>query len=321
MPASQDYSFRSGLCPISLVQTPKAVDNDSSQYAGDEVTIAGIVTGDKGAFTTQFYVENTPGGPWSGIQVYGIIPTSVAEGDSIIVAGFVSEYYNKTEITSVDYLRVVGSGNPIPGPDWVLPGQIKTGSATAESYEGVFVRCDPVFVSDTIGFAQYGEWRVCDSRYELDTVMVGHAGKYTYVPRPDPCPWMNIRGPIDYAYDNYRIEPRRDTDIDTTLIGVDPGTLPKPPVFALEQNFPNPFNPVTNIFFTIPQRVDVELYVCDVSGRVIKRLVDGVAMGPGRHKATWDGSNDAGKAVSAGIYFCNLVATDKVARVKMVILR
>jgi flagellar hook assembly protein FlgD len=44
-------------------------------------------------------------------------------------------------------------------------------------------------------------------------------------------------------------------------------------------------------------------------------------MKPGRHKATWDGRNDAGKAVSSGIYFCKLLAADKVAQVKMVILK
>jgi hypothetical protein len=318
MPESQDYSFRSGLCPISLVQTQKAVDNDSSQYSGDEATIAGIVTGDKGAFTVQFYMENTPGGPWSGVQVYGGIPTPVAEGDSIIVAGFVSEYYNKTEITSVDYLRVVSSGNALPGPDLVDPNQINTGSLTAESYEGVFVRCDPVFVSDTVGYEAFGEWRVSDTT--PDVMLVGHSANYSYIPTVGK--WMNIRGPIDYVYNYYRIEPRRDTDIDTVNVtGVDPGTLPKPQVFALEQNSPNPFNPVTNIFFSIPQRADVELYVCDVSGRVVKTLVDGLSMSPGRHKATWDGRDSAGRAVSSGVYFCKLLAADKVAQMKMVVLK
>jgi hypothetical protein len=318
MPESQDYSFRSGLCPISYVQTPKSGLNDSSQYSGDEATIAGIVTGDKDAFTTQFYMENTPGGPWSGIQVYGGIPTPVAEGDSIIVAGFVSEYYNKTEITSVDYLRVVSSGNPIPGPNLVAPNQISTGSPTAESYEGVFVRCDPVVVADTTGFEAFWEWNVAD--IDAHTVKVGHGGNYTFFPHIGR--WMNIRGPMDFVCGNFRLEPRRDTDIDTVeVIGVEPGTLPKPQVFALEQNSPNPFNPVTNIFFSIPERAEVELYVCDVSGRVVKKLVDGVRMEPGRHEATWDGRNDAGKVVSSGVYFCKLLAADKVAQMKMVILK
>ncbi|MCX5801891.1 MAG: T9SS type A sorting domain-containing protein [Candidatus Eisenbacteria bacterium] len=318
MPAAQNSSFRGGLCPISLVQTPKSAENDSSQYAGDEATIAGIVTGDYGAFTVQCYIENTPGGPWSGVQIYGGIPTPVAEGDSIIVAGFVSEYYYKTEITSVDYLRVVSSGNTIPGPDVVDPSVIRTGASTAESYEGVFVRCNPVFVADTVGYEAFGEWRVSDQT--PDTMLVGHTGNYSYIPTVGK--WMNICGPIDYVYDNYRIEPRRDADIDTVNVtGVDPGTQPKPQVFALEQNTPNPFNPVTNISFSIPERAEVRLYVYDISGRLVKTLVDGVSMAAGPHKASWDGSNDSGRAVSSGVYFCKLLAADKVAQMKMVVLK
>jgi hypothetical protein len=318
MPETQTRSFRDGICPISYVQTIKAPGNDSSQYAGDEVTTAGIVTGDRAAFTDYFYIEQTGGGPWSGVQIYGAIPTTVAEGDSVIVAGFCSEYYNKTEVTSVDYLRVVSSGNTIPGPDSVGVGQIKTGSATAESYEGVFVYVDPACVSDTSGFTQYGEWRVYDPRYVQDTVMVGHSGNYAYVPQLGQC--LNIRGPLDYAYDNFRIEPRRDEDIQL-IIGVEPGSEPGAPAFALEQNCPNPLNPLTNIFFTIPEKTEVELYVYDVTGKVVKRLVDGVTMEPGRHKAMWDGRTDTGRAVSSGVYFCKLHAADKVAQMKMVILK
>jgi flagellar hook assembly protein FlgD len=105
------------------------------------------------------------------------------------------------------------------------------------------------------------------------------------------------------------------------VVAVGPGTLPKPQVFALEQNAPNPFNPVTSIFFSIPEKTEVDLYVYDISGRVVKRLVDGVGMEPGRHKATWDGRNDAGRAVSSGVYFCKLMAADKVAQMKMVVLK
>jgi len=317
MPACQDEVFRSGLTPISAVQATKSALNDSSQLAGQQVTVAGIVTGDRGTYATQFYLENTPGGPWSGVQVYGGSPVNPVEGDSIILSGFVAEYYNKTEISSIDYVNIVSSGNPLPGPNLVDPNQISTGSPTAESYEGVFVRCDPVYVADTTGWG-FGEWDVAD--IDAHTVKVGHSGNYNFFPHVGR--WMNIRGPMDFVFGNFRIEPRRNADIDTiNVIGVEPGTLPKPQVFALEQNSPNPFNPVTNIFFSIPQRADVELYVCDVSGRVVKTLVDGLSMSPGRHKATWDGRDNAGRAVSSGVYFCKLLAADKVAQMKMVVLK
>jgi hypothetical protein len=319
MPVPQTYTFRGGLTPISMVQTPKGAGNDSSQFTTEQVTVGGIITADQGPYISHFYVEETPGGPWQGVQIYGGIPGTITEGDSVILSGYVSEYFFKTEITGIDYLSVVSSGNPLPGPVLVDPALIKTGSSTAESYEGVFVRCDPVFVADTVGYDQFGEWKVGQVVEPLDTVMVGHNGDYTYIPKPGQ--WMNIRGPMDYVYEDYRIEPRYDADIDTVnMIGVDPTATPAPAVFALEQNYPNPFNPVTTIRFSLPEKGEVELLVYDVSGRLVKTLYNGV-LDPGKHKVTWDGRNNGGRSVSSGVYFCKLIGKNQTAETKMLILK
>ena len=319
MPQPQTYNFRGGLTPISMVQAMKAVDNDSSALTLEQVTVAGIVTADRAPYITHLYVEESPGGPWHGVQIYGGTPVNPVEGDSIIISGYVSEYFFKTEITGIDYLQICSSGNPLPGPQLVDPALIKTGATTAESYEGVFVRCDPVFVADTVGFDAYGEWKIADLYESLDTAMVGHNGNYTYIPVPGT--WMNIRGPIDYIYEDFRIEPRRDADIDlVNVIGVDPGTPAAPAVFALEQNFPNPFNPVTTVMFSLPEKGEAMLAVYDVSGRLVKTLYEGV-LDQGKHKATWDGRNNAGRAVSSGVYFCKLITKNNVAEAKMVILK
>ncbi|UCF78647.1 MAG: T9SS type A sorting domain-containing protein [Candidatus Eiseniibacteriota bacterium] len=315
MSEAQTEYFRGGICPITQLQTPVGAGNDSSQYAGEQVTTSGIVTADKSVFTTHFYMEDVAGGPWSGIQVYGGIPTPVTEGDNVVVSGFLSEYFFKTEITGVDYVNVLSSGNPLPGPDVVDPSAIRTGSPTAEEYEGVFVRCERVAVVDTAGFDLFGGWSVAD--LTPDTVGIAHNASYTYVPTIGE--WMHIQGPMDYAYDEFRMEPRYDADIDLTLST--PGGEPRPLVFALEQNFPNPFNPVTTIFFSVPGRDKVELCIYDVSGRLVKTLIDGVPMEPGRHRSVWDGTNDAGRFVSSGVYFTKLSAGDKVADGKMVLLK
>ncbi len=315
MTAAQTQFFRGGLCPVMSLQTPKGAGNDSSQYAGEQVTTQAIVTGDRGVFTTHMYIEDSGAGPWSGIQVYGGIPTPVVEGDEIIISGYLSEYYFKTELTGIDYINILSSGNALLGPDVVDPNQISTGSATAEEYEGVYVRCERVSVVDTTGFELFGGWSVAD--LTPDTVGIAHSASYTYVPTLGE--WMHIQGLMDYAYDEFRMEPRYDADIDLSLST--PGNEPKPHVFALEQNFPNPFNPVTTIFFSIPKAENVELCIYDVAGRLVKTLIDGVPMGPGRYHATWDGSNDAGHAVSSGVYFTTLTAGEKVADTKMVLLK
>jgi Secretion system C-terminal sorting domain len=75
---------------------------------------------------------------------------------------------------------------------------------------------------------------------------------------------------------------------------VSPG-LPKE--FALHNNFPNPFNPVTSISFDIPEQINVKISVYDVLGKEIKVLLDS-RMEPGVHKVTFDASN-----YPSGIYF------------------
>ncbi|MCK4549996.1 MAG: T9SS type A sorting domain-containing protein, partial [Candidatus Krumholzibacteria bacterium] len=90
--------------------------------------------------------------------------------------------------------------------------------------------------------------------------------------------------------------------------------------FALAQNTPNPFNPVTTIKFTVPEDSDVNLSVYDVAGRRVKTLVKG------HHKAdfyrvTWDGTNNNGSRVASGVYFYRLMAGKNVMSKKMVLLR
>jgi len=83
-----------------------------------------------------------------------------------------------------------------------------------------------------------------------------------------------------------------------------------PASYRLGQNVPNPFNPVTTIWYELPEPAAVRLQVFDVSGRLVRTLENGGVRGPGRHEAVWDGRSDAGRRVSAGVYFYHLEAGD-----------
>ena len=78
-----------------------------------------------------------------------------------------------------------------------------------------------------------------------------------------------------------------------------------PPADFLEQNLPNPFNPTTKIRFGMTSSGFVSLDVFDALGRRVKRLVAKVLPG-GVHEVLWDGRNDRGRRVSAGVYFYRL---------------
>lgn len=70
---------------------------------------------------------------------------------------------------------------------------------------------------------------------------------------------------------------------------------------------PNPFNPTTTIRFEILQEGHVTLGIYDVSGRPVRTLVEG-RRDARVHEVSWDGTDDAGRLVAGGVYFCRLAA-------------
>ncbi len=91
--------------------------------------------------------------------------------------------------------------------------------------------------------------------------------------------------------------------------------------FGLDQNAPNPFNPVTTLNFAVPASGgDVEIAVYDVSGRRTALLASG-HHDAGRYTVVWDGCDDGGRRVASGIYFARMVAPDYVTTRKMILLK
>jgi len=93
-----------------------------------------------------------------------------------------------------------------------------------------------------------------------------------------------------------------------------------PTVFRLVQNAPNPFNPVTKIAYHVPHESRISIRIYDVSGRLVRTLVDGVTE-PGRRLAVWDGRNDSRESVGSGVYFCTMEAPDFRSSRKMMLLK
>jgi hypothetical protein len=93
-----------------------------------------------------------------------------------------------------------------------------------------------------------------------------------------------------------------------------------PQEFTLDQNFPNPFNPTTQIRFTNPQAGQVKLSVFDLLGRETKVLYQGT-LNAGEHTLTWHGRNTSGEAMPSGVYFCRLTQGDRQITRKMLLIR
>lgn len=83
---------------------------------------------------------------------------------------------------------------------------------------------------------------------------------------------------------------------------------------------PNPFNPGTTIRFDLPEAGPVRLSVFDVSGRLVRALVD-ESKSQGLYEAVWDGRDSSGKEVSSGTYLARLRFGGRVETVRMGLVR
>ena len=85
-------------------------------------------------------------------------------------------------------------------------------------------------------------------------------------------------------------------------------------------NYPNPFNPVTKLRYTIPKNSLVSIIIYDMLGRQVKTLVN-QTQDAGYASVIWDATNDYGKPVSAGIYLYQIQAGEYIQTKKMVLLK
>jgi len=105
----------------------------------------------------------------------------------------------------------------------------------------------------------------------------------------------------------------------TNLLSTGDGKL-LPNNFALHQNYPNPFNPITQIRYDLPEDALVSITIYDIMGRSIKSLVNSNQTA-GYRSIRWDGKNNLGEGVSAGMYIYSIQAGKFRQTKKMVLLK
>lgn len=88
------------------------------------------------------------------------------------------------------------------------------------------------------------------------------------------------------------------------------GDVPGPTLSALGRGVPNPFAQETKLSFQLSQPERVSLLVYDVNGRRVRTLADDVSYPAGHHGVVWDGRDDAGARVAAGVYTVRLAGTN-----------
>ena len=110
------------------------------------------------------------------------------------------------------------------------------------------------------------------------------------------------------------------SDVDLTLVaivGVDDEVVT---TTKLLSNYPNPFNPVTNIAYSINETGNVTINVYNLKGQLVKSLVNEV-IETGDHIVTWNGRDNSNKSVASGVYFYKMQSSNYTATKKMILMK
>lgn len=288
------------------------VNANSTYDSGTDTQLGSTLTGTVNPNFTGLSLLVPAGGPVRVLLTVDVSPSATTA--QTLGMEMVSESSVSLQ-NSVD--DVVGHGGTWPQPgnayDWTLPVEFSAFSGSAGYGENQLVWRTESEVN-SLGFRV---WRA-------ETSAVGVFPSYTtFTPLSDWLRDESLRGQEnssagkDYSWTDesaeagvvycYRLEA---VDLDGSsefhVDAVYVASLSKPTGFSLDNNTPNPFNPVTTLRFVLPEEVPVSLQVFNIRGELVRTLLSGQTLNWGPHQVSWDGTNDQGRQVASGVYIYQL---------------
>lgn len=328
-----------GITIADIQYTPWSIAD--SPFEGQQVEVTGIVTADT-LFYGKFgaYVIQDADGPWNGVFVFGALP-QLMRGDKVKVTGTVTDYnadwhfkWDNNTVILADNAEVLEQAEP-PAVVEVATGDLAGDAATAESYEGCLVKVSNMTLVSVNSY----DVTISDGSGEclLDAdAFVGADQKfnpYFFIDNDDGVLILNgvdtvkvgdtlqsAQGVFTFSFGTYKLEIRDMNDLGGYAVGVKSDIIAAPLTYELKQNFPNPFNPETRIYFSLPEMQKVQLIVYNVVGQKVRTLLN-TQYAAGRHVVNWDGLDDAGRRVTSGVYFYRIKAGDFIDFKKMTMIK
>ncbi|MGB6120948.1 MAG: T9SS type A sorting domain-containing protein [Bacteroidota bacterium] len=150
--------------------------------------------------------------------------------------------------------------------------------------------------------------------FDADGLLYGlkRAGQRTYLVHIDT---LTGEGSVVLKLGEYNLTAMAMRSDSLRVVSVEDEEIALPEEYALQQNFPNPFNPATTIEFALPQSSDVSLRVFNVLGEEVASLIDR-EMDAGVHRVMWDASG-----MASGVYLYRLSAGNYVMTRKLILIR
>ena len=297
-------------------------------YEGCDVSLTGIVTADSAQYNTSYssYAFQDGTGQWNGLVFDTESLVDVTRGDDVTVTGHVTDFdetflfQNGGNTRLIDAAITINSTqNDEPAPTLATCRALAQSGEEVESYEGVLVKITDVTVSS---INQY-DWSVTDatgSEALIDDDMAVMAADNFMSDLEVGQELEYVMGIFNYSFGTYKIQ-IRDLDDFGSSAGINDDVHVNPYEYALHENYPNPFNPETQIRFSIGGQENVKLVIYDVMGRQVRTLVNGDSFNSGFHVINWNGLDNVGNPVASGMYFYRIKAGDFIAHKKMMLVK
>lgn len=170
---------------------------DVSPYANQVVSTSGVVTG---SFGTSYFIQDGTG-LWNGLFVYDA-GRNPSVGDSVIITGTIKEYYTKTELADVTDYYFVSENNTLPQPVLVSTGGV------LEGHESVLVKVQNATCVNDAYQSDFFMWWVNDGSGVLK---IHNTSVFEYDPTLNDA--YDITGPMNFDFDEWKIELRFETDV------------------------------------------------------------------------------------------------------------
>ncbi len=204
----------------------------------------------------------------------------------------------------------------------LLPGGFIVLCQDTTAFAALFPGVGPILGNLSFGFSADGE---------LLRLYDAHSALYDWVEYDDAPPWPpepDGQGPtlelIDPALDNtlassWEASSGHGTPGSANDAALFVDTRPAPPL-ALLRPFPNPFNPRTEIRFSLDRPRNLALTIYDVAGRRVRVLASG-RFEPGAHQVAWSGRDDRGHTMPSGVYLLRMDSEGYRSAMKLVLVR
>ena len=161
-----------------------------SPYDDEIVSTTGVVTANFGDY---YFIQDGSGG-WNGLFIYELGRNPYV-GDSIVLTGLISEYYEKTEMKDISAYYYISSNYDLPDAVPVQTGHIE------EAHEGILVEVNNAVCTDENYMASHYMWEVDDGSGPLK---IHNSSVYEF--EPSEGSYYNITGPMNYDFDEWKIE-------------------------------------------------------------------------------------------------------------------